>query len=121
MDENPIFLKGLSEEQLQSIKADYEIRRAIIDHYTSIPKEKLIPFKNIEKKMKTIKYRVDFSAHQSIVVEVPDTERSEDEAIALAEEYMYNMRPSWEMDDGGVEEAEEDEEPINNVDIDFIN
>ena len=66
-------------------------------------------------KKKTIKYRVDFSAHQSIVVEVPDTEYSEDEAMKLAERYIYNMCPSWEIDDGGIEEADEDDEPVNYV------
>ena len=32
--------------------------------------------------MKTVKYRLDFSAHASIVVEVPDTENSEEKANA---------------------------------------
>jgi len=72
-------------------------------------------------KKNTIKYRVDFSAHQSVVVEVPDTEYSEEEAIKLAERYVYDMCPSWEVDDGGIEEAEDNDEPVNNVDIDFIN
>lgn len=67
--------------------------------------------------MKKIKYRVDFSAHQSVVVEVPDTEYSEEEAIKLAEKYIDNMCPYWEVDDGGIEEAGEDEEPINYLDV----
>jgi len=65
---------------------------------------------------KTIKYRVDFSAYQSVVVEVPDGENAEEQAISLAEQYIYDMFPSWEVDDGGIEEADEDEEPVNNID-----
>ncbi len=65
---------------------------------------------------KTIKYRVDFSAHQSVVVEVPDSEDAEEQAISLAEQYIYDLCPSWEVDDGGIEEVDEDEEPVNNID-----
>lgn len=39
---------------------------------------------------KTIKYRVDFSAHYSIIVEVPDTEDAEYKAVEFAESYMEN-------------------------------
>jgi len=45
MDGDPIFLEGLSEEQLKSIIANYEIHRAIIDHYMSTPKQKPVQFK----------------------------------------------------------------------------
>lgn len=73
--------------------------------------------------MKTIKFRLDFSAHKSIVVEVPDTEDSEEKAIELAEEYMQGngVCADWEMDDGGIEEVEnpEDYEPVNNVKLEF--
>lgn len=68
---------------------------------------------------KTIKYRVDFSAHHSIVVEVPDTEDAEYKAVELAESYMENTGACtyWEVDDGGVEEADPDEEPVNDVNL----
>jgi len=73
--------------------------------------------------MKTVKYMVDFSAHKSIVVEVPDSEYSEEKAIELAEEYMQGngVCADWEMDDGGLEEVEnpEDYEPVNDVKLEF--
>lgn len=55
-----------------------------------------------------MKYRVDLSAHYSIVVEADD----EFEAGRLAEE-IVNSDPtnaSFEVDDGGVEEIDENEE-----------
>jgi len=73
--------------------------------------------------MKTVKYRIDFSAHKSIVVEVPDSEYSEEKAIELAEEYMEgnDVYADWEMDDGGIEEVENPEncEPVNDVKLEF--
>ena len=73
--------------------------------------------------MKTVKYRLDFSAHKSIVVEVPDTEYSEEKAIEIAEEYMTgnDVYADWEMDDGGIEEIENPEkyEPVNDVKLEF--
>lgn len=48
MEGDPIFLEGLSEEQLKSIIANYEFHRAIIDHYMSIPKQKPVQFKDIK-------------------------------------------------------------------------
>ena len=73
--------------------------------------------------MKTVKYRIDFSAHKSIVVEVPDSEYSEEKAIELAEEYMEGngVYADWEMDDGGIEEIENPEnyEPVNDVKLEF--
>lgn len=73
--------------------------------------------------MKTVKYRLDFSAHTSIVVEVPDTENSEEKAIEIAERYMTgnDVYADWEIDDGGIEEVEgpESREPINDVNLEF--
>ena len=73
--------------------------------------------------MKTVKYRLDFSAHASIVVEVPDTENSEEKAIEIAEKYMSgrDVYADWEMDDGGIEEVENPEnyEPVNDVKLEF--
>ena len=72
--------------------------------------------------MKTIKYRLDFTAHYSIVVEVPDEENSEENAIKIGEDCITknDIVPCWDLDDGGIEVAEEDEEPVNDVYIDFI-
>ena len=73
--------------------------------------------------MKTVKYRLDFSAHTSIVVEVHDTENSEDKAIEIAERYMTgsDVYVDWEMDDGGIEEVENPEnyEPVNDVKLEY--
>lgn len=73
--------------------------------------------------MKTVKYRLDFSAHKSIVVEVPDTEYSEEKAVEIAEMYMIgnDVCAEWEMDDGGIEEVEDPEnyEPVNDVKLEF--
>lgn len=73
--------------------------------------------------MKTVKYRLDFSAHASIVVEVPDSEYSEERAIEIAERYMTgnDVCAEWEIDDGGIEEVEnpDDYEPVNNVKLEF--
>lgn len=73
--------------------------------------------------MNTVKYRVDFSAHASIVVEVPDTENSEEKAIEVAERYMTgnDVYVDWEMDDGGIEEVEtpENYKPVNDVKLEF--
>ena len=73
--------------------------------------------------METVKYRVDFSAHASIVVEVPDTENSEEKAIEIAERYMTgnDVCAGWEMDDGGIEEVEDPEnyEPVNDAKLEF--
>ena len=73
--------------------------------------------------MKTVKYRLDFSAHASIVVEVPDTENSEEKAIEIAERYMTgnDAYVDWEMDDGGIEEVENPEnyKPVNDVKLEF--
>jgi len=73
--------------------------------------------------MKTVKYRLDFSAHTSIVVEVPDTENSEEKAIEIAERYITenDVYTYWDLDDGGIEEVEdtENDEPVNDVNLEF--
>lgn len=66
--------------------------------------------------MKTKKVRLDFSAHCSVVVEVPDTENYEDKAIKEAENYLFgnpSVYVNWELDDGGIDDADEDDEPVN--------
>ena len=68
--------------------------------------------------MKTVKLRLDFSAHHSVVVEVPDDENQEKNAIAIAEEYLDSngVCPIWELDDEGITDDDvEDAEPINYV------
>ncbi|MBP5723379.1 MAG: hypothetical protein J6X18_07380 [Bacteroidales bacterium] len=60
---------------------------------------------------------MDFSAHQSVVVEVPDDENQEENAIAIAEEYLSSngVCSIWELDDEGITEDVEDDEPVNDV------
>ena len=73
--------------------------------------------------MKTKKVRLDFSAHCSVVVEVPDVDNYEDEAVELAENYLSgnnNVYVSWELDDGGIEDADEDDEAINSIEDEEI-
>lgn len=68
--------------------------------------------------METRKIRLDFVAHYSVVVEVPDDENSEENAITIAEDYMSSkdVYVTWELEDGGIEYVEdENEEPINNI------
>lgn len=67
--------------------------------------------------MKTKKIRVDFVSHCSVVVEIPECDDEESLAVDIAEEYVnsHNMQTCWEYEDGGVEEADDDEEPINNI------
>ena len=60
------------------------------------------------------KVRVDFSAHYSVVVEVEDEESYYDRAAELAEEYIQGnpaIRPEWELDDGGVDDADDCDKP----------
>lgn len=69
--------------------------------------------------MKTVKLRLDYSAHQSVVVEVPDDENQEDNAIAIAYDYLASngVYPMWELDDEGISEDDvEDAEPVNDID-----
>lgn len=67
--------------------------------------------------METRKIRLDFVAHYSVVVEVPDDENSEENAITVAEDYMNSngLYFTWELEDGGIEDAEDNEEPVNNI------
>ena len=58
------------------------------------------------------KVRVDFSAHISVVVEVKDGDSYLDRAVELAECYVEgnpSITPSWELDDGGVEDVDDEE------------
>lgn len=69
--------------------------------------------------MKTVKLRLDYSAHQSVVVEVPDDENQEVNAIAIAYEYLASngVCPMWELEDEGISEDDvEDAEPVNDID-----
>lgn len=62
------------------------------------------------------KVRVDFSAHYSVVVAVDDTDDMYDEAVTIAEEYVEgnpSIRPNWEVDDGGFDDVDDDEEAVN--------
>lgn len=69
------------------------------------------------KAMKTKKFRIDFVSHCSVVVEVPECDYEEDLAIRIAEDYTNtnDMQPSWEYEDGGVEEVYDEEEPVNDI------
>lgn len=62
------------------------------------------------------KVRVDFSAHCSVVVAVDDTDDMYDEAVRIAEEYVEgnpSIRTNWEVDDGGFDDVDDDEEAVN--------
>lgn len=67
--------------------------------------------------MKTKKFRIDFVARTSVVVEVPECDNEEDIAIRIAEDYANtnDMNPSWEYEDEGIEEVGDDEKPVNNL------
>lgn len=68
--------------------------------------------------MKTVKLRLDFSAHESVVVEVPDDEHQEENAIAIAAEYLSRngLCPIWDLDDEGISEDDvENVEPVNDI------
>lgn len=57
------------------------------------------------------KVRVDFVAHYSVVVAMKEGEDIYDKAVELAESYVKNspsVRPSWEVEDDGVDDAEAD-------------
>ena len=66
--------------------------------------------------MTTKKYRVDFVAHQSIVVQVREDE-GEFEAVDVAEEVMRTKYGgvAWDFEDGGIEEVSQDEEAENEI------
>ena len=60
------------------------------------------------------KVRVDFSSHYSVVVEVEANDDMYDNAATLAEEYINGnpaITPSWEIDDGGIDDADDCDEP----------
>ena len=64
----------------------------------------------------TKKIRLDFSAHVSVVVAVDDEEdMMEDKALEIAEDYLATRGciPTWELDDGGIDEVDDTEEAIN--------
>ena len=57
-----------------------------------------------------MKLRFDFSAHKSVIVEVPDGgEEMEEKAQKIAEDYLLGrgVYANWELDDGGVEEVDD--------------
>ena len=57
------------------------------------------------------KIRVDFVAHQSVVVAVKETEDMYEVAEQVAQSYIEHnpsVHPIWEVEDGGVDDAEED-------------
>ena len=58
---------------------------------------------------------VDFVAHRSVVVALND-DQEEDDAIEIAQDYVDNHHDytTWEYDNN-VEPADEDSEPINNL------
>ena len=60
------------------------------------------------------KVRVDFSAHMSVVVAVKDGDDYLDRATELAEEAVNELRfrqsAYWEVDDGGVDDANDTDE-----------
>ena len=61
------------------------------------------------------KIRVDFVAHCSVVVQVKECDDMYDKAAELAEQYIQGnpaIETEWEIEDGGVNDAEEE-----NIDI----
>lgn len=59
------------------------------------------------------KVRVDFSAHYSVVVEVEENDVMYENAAILAQQYICGnpaIEPSWEIDDGGVDNADDDDD-----------
>lgn len=60
------------------------------------------------------KVRVDFSAHMSVVVAVKDGDDYLDRATELAEEAVnelgFRQSATWEVDDGGVDDANDTDE-----------
>lgn len=62
------------------------------------------------------KVRVDFVAHYSVVVQVKECDDMYDKAAELAEQYIQGnpaIETVWEVEDGGVDDAGEEE----NVDV----
>lgn len=65
-----------------------------------------------------MKVRLDYSAHMSVVVEVPGDDLDgivEFEAMKIAEDYLHGsgVRADWELDDGGIDVVDDDEEAVN--------
>lgn len=57
------------------------------------------------------KIRVDFVAHHSVVVAVKETEDMYEVAEQVAQSYIEDnpsVHPTWEVEDGGVDDAYED-------------
>lgn len=57
-----------------------------------------------------MKLRFDFSAHKSVIVEVPDGgEEMEEKAQKIAENCLLGrgVYANWELDDGGIEEVDD--------------
>ena len=63
------------------------------------------------------KYRIDFSAHTSVVVAVEgdDEVMMEEEAVRIAEDYVYcsGISAQWELDDDGIDDVDDSEEAVN--------
>ena len=58
------------------------------------------------------KIRVDFVAHCSVVVQVKEGGYMYDDAAELAEQYIQgnpSIRPEWEVEDGGIDDADEED------------
>lgn len=65
-----------------------------------------------------MKVRLDYSAHISVVVEVPGDDLDENvefEAMKIAEDYLHGngVHADWELDDGGVDVVDDDENAVN--------
>ena len=64
-----------------------------------------------------MKVRLDYSAHISVVVNVPGDSLLdvEDLAVEIAENYLHgaDVRADWELDDDGIEEEDESCEAVN--------
>lgn len=60
------------------------------------------------------KVRCDFCAQLSVVVAIPD-DAEDDSAVEIAEEYLKrrSVKPQWELEDGGVSDADDTEVAIN--------
>lgn len=63
------------------------------------------------------KYRLDFSAHTSVVVAVEgdDEDMMVEEAVRIAEDYVIGSGVSaqWELDDDGIDDVDDSEEAVN--------
>lgn len=70
------------------------------------------------------KFRLDFSAHTSVVVAVDDCDEElmEEEAIRVAQEYLLRggIETTWELDDGGFDDVDDSEEAVNDENYDYM-